>query len=80
LSNSNPACLISDAPEGLNSSISSPLPNLSAAFAKAVIGLVWFFKKIKDIIIIIIPGTVIHKPKILAEELVNLSLGTKNLK
>ena len=38
------------------------------------------FKKIKEIIITINAGTVIHKPKILAEELVNLSLGTKNLK
>ena len=40
LSNSNPAFLISNAPEGLYSSTSSPLPNLSDASANLVIGLV----------------------------------------
>ena len=45
-----------------------------------MIGLVWFFKKIKEIKTIIIAGTVIHNAKILADELVTLSLGTKNLK
>mgnify|MGYP003328962222 CR=1 FL=1 len=39
-----------------------------------------FFKKIRDIIIIITAGTVIYNPNIRAEELVSLSLGTKNLK
>ena len=37
-------------------------------------------KKIRDIMIIINAGTVIHKPNILAEELESLSFGIKNLK
>ena len=60
--------------------MSSPFPNLSAARAKFVIGLVWFFKNISEIITIIIAGTVIHSANILAEVLVTRSLGTKNLK
>ena len=38
------------------------------------------FKKIRDIKTIISAGTVIHNAKILAEELVTLSFGTRNLK
>ena len=38
------------------------------------------YGKETDMITIISAGTVIHKPNILAEELVSLSLGTKNLK
>ena len=80
LSNSYPACLISNAPEGLYSPISSPRPNLSDAFAKFIIGLVWFFKKISATIINKNAGKVIHKAKILAEELATLSFGITNWK
>ena len=37
MSNSYPACLISRAPEGLNSSTFSPLPNFSEALARFII-------------------------------------------
>ena len=41
---------------------------------------IFFFKNINEINTIINAGTVIHKAKILADELVTLSLGIKNLK
>ena len=80
LSNSYPACLISKAPEGLYSPMSSPLPNFSEALAKLIIGLVWFFKNIRATVINKNAGSVIHNAKILAEVFVTLSLGTKNWK
>ena len=43
-------------------------------------GLVWFFKNNIAIKITRIAGRVNHNANILAEELVTLSLGTKNLK
>ena len=43
-------------------------------------GLVWFFKNNIAINITRIAGRVIQSANILAEELVTLSLGTKNLK
>ena len=53
----------------------SPLPNLSAAFARLTIGLVWFFKKIIAIEINNNEGTVIHKIKILTEDGAIFSFG-----
>ena len=78
LSNSYPACLISKAPDGLYSPTSSPLPNFSDALAKLIIGLVWFFKKINEMVIRRNAGKVIHKANVLADEFVTLDFGTSN--
>ena len=76
-SNSYAAFLTSDAPEGLIPLTKSPLPYLSAAFAKLTIGFVWFFKKIMAIEINNNEGSVIHKINNLTDEGAIFSLGNK---